>query len=107
MQVGINWFITNFEHLLKKMTCTTYLFAAPRKKEHAQSGVLQALCFTYECAERGVLHCFVYQRNGLRGDAFFTSFKSEAFGSGGFDIDVVGADVHDGSQFFSHGLDVW
>lgn len=78
------------------MTCTIYLFAVPpEKKEHAQSGVLQALCFTYECVE-GVLHCFVYQCNGLRGDTFFASFKSEAFGGGGFDVDVVGADVHDG-----------
>lgn len=107
MQVGITQFNTNFEHLLKKMTCTTYLFAAPPKKEHAQSGVLQALCFTYECVGKGVLHCFVYQRNGLSGDAFFASFKSETFGGGGFDVDVVGAYVHDGCQFFSHGLDVW
>lgn len=95
MQVGINQFNTNFEHLLKKKTCTTYFFAAPPKKEHAQSGVLQALCFTYGCVE-GVLHCFVYQRNGLRGYTFFASFKSEAFGGGGFDVDVVGVDVHDG-----------
>lgn len=56
MQVGINQFNTNFEHLLKKMTCTTYLFAAPPKKEHAQSGELQALCFTYECVGRG---CYI------------------------------------------------
>jgi hypothetical protein len=34
----------------------TYLFAAPLKKEHAQSGVLQALCFTYECVGRG---CYI------------------------------------------------
>lgn len=54
-----------------------------------------------------MLHCFVYQRNGLSGDAFFASFKSETFGGGGFDVDVVGAYVHDGCQFFSHGLDVW
>lgn len=39
------------------MTCTTYLFAAPpEKKEHAQSGVLQALCFTYECVGR---ECYI------------------------------------------------
>ncbi len=106
MQVGINQFNTNFEHPLKKMTCTTYLFAAPRKKEHAQSGVLQALCFTYECG-KGVLHCFVYQRNGLSGDALFAAFNSETVGGGGFDVDGVGAYVHDGCQFFSHGLDVW
>lgn len=89
------------------MTCTIYLFAVPPKKN-----MPKAVCFRH-CALRmsvrkgGVLHCFVYQCNGLRGDAFSTSFKSEAFGGGGFDIDVVGADVHDGSQFFSHGLDVW
>ena len=60
----------------------------------------KAVCFRHYAlrmgAWKGVLHCFVYQRNGLRGDAFFTSFKSEAFGGGGFDVDVVGADVHDG-----------
>lgn len=72
----------------------------------------KAVCFRH-CAlrmsvwEGGVLHCFVYQRNGLSGDAFFASFKSETFGGGGFDVDVVGAYVHDGCQFFSHGLDVW
>ena len=64
MQVGINQFNTNFEHPLKKMTCTTYLFAAPRKKEHAQSGVLQALCFTYENVWEGgvTLFCISAQR---------------------------------------------
>ena len=56
MQVGINQFNTNFEHLLKKLTCSTFLFAAPPKKEHAQSGELQALCFTYECVGRG---CYI------------------------------------------------
>ena len=72
----------------------------------------KAVCFRHcvLCVSvwgEGVFNCFVYQRNGLRGDAFFASFKSEAFGGGGFDVDVVGAYVHDGCQFFSHGLDVW
>lgn len=47
MQVGINQFNTNFEHLLKKMTCTTYLFAAPPEKKNMP----KAVCFRH-CALR-------------------------------------------------------
>ena len=47
MQVGINQFNTNFEHPLKKMTCTTYLFAAPPEKKNMP----KAVCFRH-CALR-------------------------------------------------------
>ena len=107
MQVGINQFNTNFEHLLKKMTCTTYLFAAPPEKRTCPKRCASGIVLYLLVCGKGVLHFFVYQRNGLSGDAFFASFKSETFGGGGFDVDVVGAYVHDGCQFFSHGLDVW